>query len=554
VAASSRSPVPAARAALSSGADASPHPATPVFVVHTSSSAAVHRRERWIIALAVLSSAVMEVLDTSVVNVSLPHIAGSLSSSVDEATWVLTSYIVANAIILPITGWLANYLGRKRLLMTVVTGFTLSSILCGLAPNLPALILFRVLQGTTGGGLQPLSQAVLLEEYPDQERGKAMAYWGLGIVAAPILGPTLGGWITDSYSWRWVFYINVPVGILSVTLIYLFVYDPPYIRRASLRVDAWGLGMLAVGMGTLQVMLDKGQENDWFGSYLIRVLAVLAVVFLACFVFRELTIKDPIVHFGLLHYRSFGIGIVLVVTLGFVLYGSLVLLPLFMQTLLGWTATTAGIWMSPRGIATAICMPLVGYLLGKGWDGRWMLALGFGVAGVAFFGYSHMTLQSGTWDIFWYQVNQGMGMSFLFVPLTTLTMSPIPKEETGYATSLYSVMRNIGSSMGVSFVTTAVARRSQFHQNVLSSHLSAASLRTQEVLGHIGQLMQQRGFDPTTAGEKAHALLYRMLQQQAALLSYVDVFHIMGILFLAIIPLILFMHRGAGKVNAVSAH
>ncbi len=429
-------------------------------------------------------------------------------------------------------------------------GFTLSSVLCGLASNLPALIFFRVLQGTTGGGLQPLSQAVLLEEYPDQERGKAMAYWGLGIVAAPILGPTLGGWITDSYSWRWVFYINVPVGILSLTLIYLFVYDPPYIRRGSLRVDAWGLGMLAVGMGALQIMLDKGQEKDWFGSDLIRVLAMTALVFLVAFVVRELMVKDPIVHFRLLHYRSFGIGIVLVVTLGFVLYGSLVLLPLFMQTLLGWTATTAGIWTSPRGIATAICMPLVGYLLGKGWDGRWMLAFGFGVAGVAFFGYSHMTLQSGTWDIFWYQINQGMGMSLLFVPLTVLTMSPIPKEETGYATSLYSVTRNIGSSVGISFVTTAVARRSQFHQNVLSSHLTAASLKTQAALQHMSQFIHLRGTDPVTAGEKAHALLYKFLQQQAALLSYVDVFHVMGILFLAIIPLILFMHRTGTKPPA----
>jgi DHA2 family multidrug resistance protein len=529
------------------------HPAPSVSITPASSTASGHSRQRWIVAVAVLSSAVMEVLDTTVVNVSLPHIAGSLSASVEEATWVLTSYIVANAIILPITGWLANYLGRKHLLMTVVTGFTVSSILCGLAPNLPSLIFFRVLQGTTGGGLQPLSQAVLLEEYPGQERGKAMAYWGLGIIAAPILGPTLGGWITDSYSWRWVFYINVPVGILSLTLIYLFVYDPPYIHRGSLRVDAWGLGMLAVGMGALQIMLDKGQENDWFGSDVIRVLAMAAVVFLASFVIRELIVKDPIVHFRLLKYRTFGVGIALVVTLGFVLYGSLVLLPLFMQTLLGWTATTAGIWTSPRGFGTALCMPLVGYLLGKGWDGRWMLAFGFAVAGLAFFGYSHMTLQSGTWDIFWYQVNQGMGMSFLFVPLTTLTMSPIPKEETGYATSLYSVMRNIGSSMGVSFATTAVARRSQFHQNVLSSHLSAASIRTQQALEHMSQLMQQRGFDSVTAGEKAHALLYKMLQQQAALLSYVDVFHIMGILFLAIVPLILFMRRTGGKLPAVSS-
>lgn len=496
----------------------------------------------------------MEVLDTSVVNVSLPHIAGSLSASVDEATWVLTSYIVANAIILPITGWLANYMGRKRLLMTVVTGFTVSSVLCGLAPNLPALIFFRVLQGTTGGGLQPLSQAVLLEEFPGEERGKAMAFWGMGIVAAPILGPTLGGWITDSYSWRWVFYINVPVGILSLILIYLFIYDPPHIRRGSLRVDAWGLGMLAIGMGALQIMLDKGQEKDWFDSDLIRMLAVIALLFLAAFVIRELTVKDPIVHFHLLHYRTFASGIALVTTLGFVLYGSLVLLPLFMQTLLGWTAATAGIWTSPRGIGTALCMPLVGYLLGKGWDGRWMLAFGFAVAGLAFFGYSHMTLQSGTWDIFWYQVNQGFGMAFLFVPLTTLTMDPIPKEETGYATSLYSVMRNIGSSMGISFVTTSVARRSQFHQNVLSSHITASSLTNQSVLGHTVQFMQQRGFDSVTAGQKAHALLYQMLQQQASLLSYVDVFHIMGILFLAITPLILLMRRTRRVRPTASSH
>jgi MFS transporter, DHA2 family, multidrug resistance protein len=435
--------------------------------------------------------------------------------------------------------------------MTVVTGFTLSSVLCGLAPNLPALIFFRVLQGTTGGGLQPISQAVLLEEFPGPERGKAMAFWGLGIVAAPILGPTLGGWITDTYSWRWVFYINLPIGIISLIMISLFVFDPPHIRRGSLRADAWGLGMLAVGMGALQIMLDKGQEDDWFSSDFIKVLAVLAAVFLATFVIRELTVEDPIVHFRLLRYRTFATGIGLVTALGFVLYGSLVLLPLFMQTLLGWTAVTAGIWTSPRGIGTAICMPVVGYLLGRGWDGRWMLAFGFGVAGVAFFGFSHMTLQSGTWDIFSYQLYQGFGMAFLFVPLTTLTMDPIPRAETGYATSLYSVMRNIGSSMGISFVTTSIARRSQFHQNVLSSHVTGSSLTTRQLLAGITHLMQARGFDPVTAAHKAYALLYALLQQQAALLSYVEVFRIMGILFLVMIPFILFM-RGTEQKHGAS--
>jgi len=498
---------------------------------------------RWLIAIAVMSSAIMEVLDTSVVNVSLPHIAGNLSATVDEATWVLTSYLVANAVILPITGWLANFIGRKRLLLTVVTGFTLSSVCCGLAPSLPALIFFRVLQGTTGGGLQPLSQAVLLEEFPGRERGKAMAFWSLGIIAAPILGPTLGGWLTDTYSWRWVFYINLPIGLASLIMISLFLYDPPYIRRGSMRVDFWGLGMLAVGMGALQIMLDKGQELDWLGSHFIVMLVLIAGTMLPAFVIRELWVAEPIVHFRLLKYRSFASGIGLVTVLGFVLYGSLVLLPLYMQTLLGWTAVTAGIWTSPRGIGTALCMPLVGYLLGKDWDGRKMLVFGFVVASMAFFGYSHMDLQSGTWDIFLHQINQGVGMAFIFVPLTTLTMDPIPKAETGYATSLYSVMRNIGSSVGISFVTTFVARRSQFHQSVLAAHTTPYSQPVQQFLAGADDVFFHSGSDRTTAGRQGLAMLYRMVQQQAALLSFVEAFHIMGFLFLAIVPLVLLMRR-----------
>jgi DHA2 family multidrug resistance protein len=502
---------------------------------------------RWLIAISVMSSAVMEVLDTSVVNVSLPHMAGSLSATVDEATWVLTSYLIANAVILPISGWLANLIGRKRLLLTVVSGFTLSSVMCGLAPSLPALIFFRVLQGTTGGGLQPLSQAVLLEEFPPEEWGKAMAFWGLGIVAAPILGPTLGGWITDTYSWRWVFYINVPIGIFSLLTISLFLYDPPYIRRGSLRVDLWGLGMLAVGMGALQTMLDKGQEEDWFASHFIVTLAVIALVMLTAFVFRELSTPQPIVRFRLLKYRNFAAGIVLVTVLGFVLYGSLVMLPLFMQTLLGWTAVTAGIWTSPRGVATAVCMPLVGYLLSKGWDARGMLVFGFIVASLAFFGYSHMSLQSGTWDIFLHQINQGAGMAFVFVPLTTLTMDPIPKAETGYATSLYSVMRNIGSSMGTSFVTTSVARRSQFHQSILAAHITRYDPRSQQFLDRARGLFFQRGLDLSTAGHRGLGVLYGMLRQQATLISFVEVFRVMGFLFLATIALVLLMKRATRR-------
>jgi DHA2 family multidrug resistance protein len=509
-----------------------------------------YRANRWLIAVAVMSSAVMEVLDTSVVNVSLPHIAGNLSATVDEATWVLTSYLVANAVILPITGWLANMIGRKRLLLIVVTGFTASSVLCGLAPSLPALIFFRILQGTTGGGLQPLSQAVLLEEFPGQERGKAMGFWGLGIVAAPILGPTLGGWLTDTYSWRWVFYINLPIGLASLIMISLFLYDPPYLHRGGMRVDLWGLGMLAVGMGALQIMLDKGQEADWFGSRFIITLAVTAAVGLTAFVLRQLSIDDPIVRLRLLKQRNFASGIALVFVLGFVLYGTLVLLPLFMQTLLGWTAVTAGFWTSPRGIGTAICMPLVGSLLGRGWDGRRMLVFGFAVASLAFFGYSGMDLQSGTWDIFWYQINQGVGMAFIFVPLTVLTMAPIGMRDTGYATSLYSVTRNIGSSVGISFVTTWVARRSQFHQSVLVAHVTPYSLPLQQSLAQGRAMLFRHGSDWVTARRQSAGLLYGIVQQQAALLSFVEAFRIMGFLFLAIIPLVFLMRRA--KRNAAS--
>jgi DHA2 family multidrug resistance protein len=498
---------------------------------------------RNLVAIAVLSSAVMEVLDTSVVNVSLPHIAGNLSATTDEATWVLTSYLVANAIILPMSGWLANYFGRKRLLLTVVTGFTVSSLLCGLAPSLPMLILFRVLQGTTGGGLQPLSQAVLLEEYPPQERGKAMAFFGLGIMAAPILGPTVGGWITDAYSWRWVFYINLPVGIFSLVMISLFLTDPPYLHRGSLRADFWGFGMLAVGMGALQIMLDKGQEDDWFGSNFIVTLAITAAVLLTGFVIRELMIDQPIVHLALLKYRTFAAGIFFVTVLGFVLYASLVLLPLFMQTLLGWTSATAGLWTSPRGIGTALCMPLVGYLLGKGWDGRWLLVFGFTIGGLSLLGFSHMNLQSGTWDILLWQISQGLGMSFIFVPLTTLTMDPIPKRETGYATSLYSVTRNIGSSVGISFITTYLARRSQFNQSMLAAHITPYEPAARGMLAQAQAMLMRSGADPVTASRQATAMLYGAVQQQAAVLSFLTVFRMMGIVFLVIIPLVLLLRK-----------
>ena len=320
-----------------------------------------HPINPWIIAFSVMLCTFMEVLDTTVVNVSLPHIAGNLSATIEEATWVLTSYLVANAIILPMTGWLANYFGRKRLLMASVVGFTASSFLCGAAPTLPLLVLFRVTQGLCGGALQPVSQAMLLEAFPPEGRGKAMGFWGLGIVVAPVLGPVFGGWLTDSYSWRWVFYINLPVGILSILMVYWFVFDPSYIKRdATARIDYWGIGMLAVWIAALQISFDKGQQLDWFSSPFIVGLLVIAGLFLIAFLVRELMAEHPVVNLSIFKVRSYSTGVFLMAALGFVMYGSIVILPIWLQTLMGYPATRAGLTMAPRGLGAMIAMPLVG--------------------------------------------------------------------------------------------------------------------------------------------------------------------------------------------------
>jgi DHA2 family multidrug resistance protein len=494
----------------------------------------------------------MEMLDTSVVNVSLPHIAGSLSATVEEATWILTSYIVANAIILPISGWLASYFGRKRLLMTVVTGFTVSSLLCGIAPSLGWLIFFRIMQGTTGGGLVPLSQAILLEAFPVEERGKAMAFWGLGMIAFPILGPTVGGWLTDNYSWRWVFYVNLPVGIMSLVMIYLFVFDPPYFKRTTKSIDIWGLTLLVCGMGAFQIMLDKGQEEDWFGSNLIVGLAIVAVIGLTAFPIRELVSKEPLVDFRLFRYYTFAIGVFVGGVLGFVLFGSMVLLPLFMQELLGFPAVTAGIWSSPRGIGTLISLPLTGVLLGRRWDPRILLMFGLLIASVAFFSYAGLNLQAGGMDFLLPQIIQGAGLAMVFVPLTTIAMDPIPLPAMGFATSLYSMIRNIGSSIGISFVTTQLARRSQFHQMRLSEAVNQYNPATQQYLSSVDSLMGSG--NSAAASTRSAGALQGQVMRQASAMSFLDLFHLLGILFLIVAPIVWLMRRPRQKAAAQPAH
>jgi MFS transporter, DHA2 family, multidrug resistance protein len=496
----------------------------------------------WVIAVSVMLGTFMEVLDTTVVNVSLQHIAGSLSVTPEEATWVLTSYLVANAIVLPLTGWLGNYFGRRNILLVSVAGFTVFSFLCGIAPNLPLLIIFRIFQGATGGGLQPLSQAILMEAFPPEKRAKAMAFWALGIVVAPMLGPVLGGWITDSYSWRWLFFINIPIGIVAVIMAVMFIHDPPYIKRGAGGIDYWGIGYLALGIGALQIVLDKGQEADWFASHIILTLGILSVIGFAFFVVRELITGHPVVDLKIFKNRTYATGVFLMTVLGFVLYGSTVLLPLWLQTLMGYSALEAGMAMLPRGLGSFIFMPIVGILMGK-IEARKLLAAGLILSSYSIYQLSRLNLNAGYWDIFWPQLLQGMSMGLLFVPLTTITNGLIPKEQMGNATSLFNLMRNIGASIGIASVTTISSRRAQAHTNTLREHVNPYNPISQAAFQGMKQSIMARGVDAATATKQAYAGLYGMVQQQAAMMSYVDVFYLLAIMFAACLPLIFLMKK-----------
>jgi DHA2 family multidrug resistance protein len=506
----------------------------------------------WLIAIAVMSGTFMEVLDTTVVNVSLPHIAGNLSATTDEATWTLTSYLVANAIVLPMTGWLASKFGRKRLLTASVVGFTAASFLCGLAPTLGFLIFFRIVQGACGGGLQPLSQAILLEAFPPEKRGQAMGFWGLGIVVAPMLGPVLGGWLTDNYSWRWVFYINVPIGLVAVILTYMFIFDPPYLRKKSMGIDYWGIGLLVLGIGSLQVMLDKGQEDDWFSSRFITALTVLAVIGLVGLVIRELKAAHPIMDLGVFRYRSFAIGTTLMMALGIVLYGSTVLLPLLMQEVLGYTATHAGITNLPRGIASFLAMPLVGYLTAK-IDARKLLVAGFLCGAFAMYDLSVLSLSMASSSFWLPLLVQGASLGFIFVPLTTVSNDPIPLDRMGNATSIFNLMRNIGASIGISIVETLQVRKMQVHIHDLGAHVNAADPATQQTLRGLRAYFIFRGADAVTATHQAYAAMWGMVQQQAAMLAYNDSFLFLAVMFVVMIPAVFWMKKPKGR-KSIMAH
>jgi MFS transporter, DHA2 family, multidrug resistance protein len=509
----------------------------------------------WVIALAVTLATFMEVLDTSIANVALPHISGSLSAGQDESTWVLTSYLVSNAIVLPLSGWLSSIVGRKRFYMGCVALFTVSSFLCGLAPNLATLIIFRILQGAGGGGLQPSEQAILADTFEPAKRGMAFAVYGIAVVMAPAIGPTLGGWITDNYTWRWIFFINIPVGMLSLLLTSRLISDPPHMKRRKLsetKIDYIGLGFVAVGLGALQVVLDKGQREDWFESNLIILLTIVSVASLLFVIFWEWTRKDPIIDLHLFQDRTFASANFLMFMLGFALLGSTLLLPLFMQTMLGYTAQQSGFALMPGGFTIMILMPLVGFLLSR-YDARLLMVFGLCVLSFSLFHMTNFNLGVDFRTVVYARVIQAAGMAFLFVPINTAAYSFLPREKNNAASGLMNLARNIGGSVGISVVTTMLDRRSQVHQNNLMSNISGTNLKLQSMLAGISKTLQSRGIDPASATQQAWARVQGLVLRQATMLSYIDCFWLLGIAIGMMVPLAFIMKKSKPG-GAVAVH
>src|SRR5271170_3744643 len=537
---------------MSTATEATPAHAT----LQASDAAWKSRNNPWAIAVTVTLATFMEVLDTSIANLALPHIAGGLGASQDEATWVLTSYLVSNAIILPASAYLTSFIGRKRFYMWCVALFGVSSALCGLAPSLPLLIFFRVLQGVGGGGLAPSEQAILADTFPPQKRGQAFAVYGLAVVFAPAIGPTLGGYITDRFDWRWIFFINVPVAIISLFLTQRMVEDPPHIHREvalmkkrGLNLDYLGFALLALGFGSLEFILDKGQEDDWFGSRLITffiALCATSLIALIVWEIRQIRKKHrPILDLTLFLNRTFGVSFILMFVLGFALFGTTVLIPQFTQTLLGYTAEQAGMAISPGGFTVMLMMPLVGFLVGRV-DARYLIAYGFASTAAALALMHTLTLGVSFEYVAMLRVFQASGLAFLFVPIQTVSYTGIPREKSNDVSGLTNLARNIGGSVGTSFLVTWLARRSQFHQDRLASHLDPNSLgMRQNIEGMANYLMHApRGpHSMAIARGMAQGNIYSELLRQSAMLSYLDVITVLAIGSVCMVPLVFLMKK-----------
>ena len=497
------------------------------------------RANKWIIAVTVSLATFIEVMDTSVVNVSLPHIQGSLNAGVDEVTWVLTSYLVSNAIIIPITGWLSSLFGRKHYFMFSLALFTTSSLLCGIAPSLRILVVARIIQGLGGGGLVPIAQAILLESFPLQERGVAMAIFGMVVVFAPILGPVVGGWITDNWTWRWVFYINLPIGLLAIFLVTIFIQDPPYLKKARSEIDYWGLALLTIGIGCLQIVLDKGEREDWFESNFILTFSVIAALSLVLFVVLELRTKHPVVNLKVFRDRTFTAGNMIMFMGFFCMFGSIVLLPLYLQKLMGYTAYLAGLVLGPGGIASLIIMPIIGNLMKKGARPQYLLACGLSIAAYSLYLMSRFNLQADFLTVAIPRVVQGLGMGLFFVPLAAASYVNIPKEEMGNATGIFNLLRNLGGSFGTAVVATLLSQRSQLHQNFLVEHITPFNPALQARLHWAGNIIP--GLDSLTGTKTALVFIYKEVIRQATMLAFNDVFWLFAWFTAAVVPLTFIM-------------
>ena len=507
----------------------------------------------WVIALTVTLATFMEVLDTAIANVSLPHIAGNLSVSQDESTWVLTSYLVSNAIVLPVSGWLSTRFGRKRFYMTCVGLFTVSSLLCGLAPNLGMLIFFRVLQGLGGGGLGPSEQAILADTFPPAKRGMAFAVYGMAVVLAPAIGPTLGGYITDHFSWRWIFFINIPVGVFSLILSQRVVQDPPHLVEAKKRIggiDSIGLALIAVGLGALEVVLDKGQEEDWFSSPFITAVAVIAAVALVGFVAWEWNNDHPIVEVRLFANRNFAAANLMMLALGMALFGTTVLLPQYLQIWMGYSAQDAGMALSPGGIAVILLLPFVGKMIGKV-DTRYLIAFGFTVLSAAMFHMSY-TMYPGMdfHTAMMLRIYQSCGLAFLFVPINTIVYTGIPPDKSNQVSGIVNLSRNMGGDIGIAMVTTIIARRSQFHQAIITSHANSANPALQARLQASTAALMHAGASAVDAGRAAYGAVYRQVIQQAQTLAYLDTLFVLACITSLMVPAVLLTRKAAGRAPA----
>ena len=503
---------------------------------------------QWLIAPVVALAAFMEIMDISIANVALPHIAGSLSASQNESTWVLTSYLVTNAIVMPISGWLANTFGRKRLFITCIAGFTLASLACGFAPNLASLIVLRALQGAAGGGLQPVGQAILSDSFPAEKRGMASAIYGIAAVVGPTVGPTLGGWLTDSYNWRWIFLINVPVGIVLILLVQSMIKEREPTGANGRVVDWLGFGFVALSLGCLQVVLDRGQDADWFGSTLITALTVLSASAFVLLAWQELRHPHPMVDLRLFRDPGFAVTFCLMLMLGFMLFGSTYLIPAYAQQLMGYRAIDAGLLLTPGGIATIVLLPLVGRSVNKV-DLRVLTAVGLIVGSLSLWLMTNLYLGASFSTLMWLRVLQSLSLPFLFVPINSLAFRDIPRDKTNSASALINLARNFGGSIGIAFASTLLTRREQFHQSRLVEQLQSLNPAYPDFAHRVGGALGSASDSITTL-----AGVYQQAVTQSALLSYLDAFKALALLFVVLLPLLLLVRPGKGGEGPVPSH